>query len=960
MIRIFNWRPTLIGLLSIYLLAACGGEDPQDPDPQPQVACSQDHGTALKDGECVPIIKEGCADGRVLTPHGNCLDPDTYCGDNTVYDLATEECVGPEEITCGEGAIEVDGQCVVENPITCGEGTVLADGQCLLSEEVCGEGTEFEAPHCNLSDEACQDGAQWDVVNGECLHGGAPECGDQTVEVDDQCLPMVTYTDELAADADIDHSDGETIAPGPAGTFIFTGTMDDALEHTFDLQGSQGQWLKIEIYSRGLPAPGFELTGSSDWRRASVPGMASPASRTVYLPRSGNYELTVTSSMTDHPDGANMANEEWKYVGTAELVSTPTALQWNPMEGNLVGDLRESTINFIQVLTPDHDEVVLTSEFLGPDAEGPTLEVWSNPLTFDERKSLTEGRSFLVDTSVGETFLHIDAQAFYGPYAGFEISAQEPLTLLPGQFIEVEIFAEAGQLIAIEHINSGARAMDVTIFFQGSLVDDLGSVLASNQSSYSFTQHMRDWFYVPTTGTYTVRYENGGSNNIESFISQSHTTEGHIFDLPEPHEGPADFVAEFPGNISSGDWPLVVINTPSAAHIEWEQNSSSGFLYNRVYNEDREELKSTSNDSFSIVLPDAGTYYFYTRISSSAQDITIDVTGQSLETLSPGEMVEIEFTDVNTLDLLMGRISYDQGSAPDLRLINSNGQIAMEELEIPTKLRLLETFPGPGDFTLQVENNGDSPIVGFELEVRAHETYDAISPSNAFSVDYEMPPLAEGEKHFILLRPRGDTILSSTAVLDEGEEAALRVWDATRRELVRTEEGEGEVTIHTPALFEGTFVVEVEALTDIADDYDLSINGQDIILGGGTRVHTPPLYIEPVGPGNGLETSSIEVSGCDTVADISLSTVFDIDFSSIYIQIDLYAPGLSEPIRLNEAASGSPSLTTSYPDESEPVESLDPLIGTSGNGTWFLEIDNTASFTDRYLHEWTLELTCTE
>ncbi len=953
----------LLGLLAAGLaVVGCGEDEQEQPAEQPDLVECGDK-TRLEDGACVPDIdSEPCDEGKVLSIHGNCIDPELFCGNNTVYDNATGDCVDPSTISCGQGTIEVDGQCVVENPVSCGEGTVLADGECLLSEDVCGEGTEFEAPHCHPTADACEDGAQWDVVEGECIHGGSPDCGEQTVESNNQCLPLLSVADELAADADIDHSDGATIVPGTSDAFIFTGTMDDALAHTFSVDASQGQWVEIKIYSRGLPAPGFDLTGAGDWRRTSVPGMASPAIRTVLIPANATYELTVTSSLTDYPDGQDLANDEWQYVGTAQLVSAPTALEWNPMEGPLVGDLRQTKSNFVEVITPGHDQVVLTPAMLGADAEGATLELWSSPTSFDERIHLNSGQSFAIDTSVGSTYLHVDTAAFYGPYAGFAIDGDEPLILQPGQFYETEVFAEAGQLIYLEHINTEAAQVDARVFFQGAMIDEIEGVRAANQSSYWSTEQMREVSYAAQTGFYTVQFINGGTGNVGSFLSQARSKDIPTFHLPEGEFEEWEYT--YQGTYQAGDWQYVLIDSPGAAALDLSLSSSSGFVYPRVYAaDDRRELYNSTTRDFSLNIPGEGVYWMLARFDSTAGDITFEIAGETVEVIAPGDTYEETF-DVAAFDTLTGNITYSEGSAPTVRMTNPNGQLVFEETNVSSGFNLAELFPGPGEFTLQIENTGSQPLFGFKADIYHTPSFETLSSNEAFEETFERPaPLAEGDREALVMQAQSTFALQVAVAAAEEDDIGLTIWRVDGSSRLASTSGEEFVTISIPDLDAGIYIVEIEALTDFDKGYTLSLDGFDIVLVGDSS--TPNMEI----PNDGGVTSAIDaisLSGCTEIIDLEIDVYIDHWWRGD-LTVDIVHPD-GTSVRIHNQTGGSANdIIGTYPHPAGPGledgEGLLDFVTTSGNGTWQIIVtDVWSGGSDTYgdLVSWGVQLSCAE
>lgn len=213
------------------------------------------------------IADFGRPEGEVYTPAGQCLAPDIFCGSDTVHDPGADGCVSATEVSCGESTVEQSECCMVEDAKSCGAGTVLADGVCVLTSSVCGPGSQLNDDACTPSAAAYSTGTEFDVLLSECVDLNSVECGNDTVlGSNNTCVPLVTFADELASQADLDASDpGTTITHGDVGDqTIFTGTMSNQrnLFQVFKIDVDASKWVQIPLFSRGVPSFGFRLRQS--------------------------------------------------------------------------------------------------------------------------------------------------------------------------------------------------------------------------------------------------------------------------------------------------------------------------------------------------------------------------------------------------------------------------------------------------------------------------------------------------------------------------------------------------------------------------------------------------------------------------------------------------------------------------------------------------------------------------
>ncbi len=948
-----RWKVVYLAAMAALVLApACSGDDGEVPE---SFECGP--GTVLEGGQCV-VADHDCPDGEVATPLGRCEEPEVFCGQGTVYDTEEQDCVLPSEVVCGEGTEPDEGICRVKEPLHCGAGTLLANSECVLAESVCGPGTELRAPHCEIDEDAACDGrSEWDVQNGECVDLGAVECGGDTVEVDDACVPMATFADTLASEADIDYQDNLPIEVSEEEPFVFSGTLDGELSHTFELTADEGQWLQIELYPRGLPSPGLkmeEVIGS--WAHRVSPGLSNQPSITAFIPEQDTYQLTVSTFVnpSDHPQASGDAS--WQYVGTVEIVEAPDPLEWEDLDETMAGDFAGSP-PLVKVDVDGVDEILLTTTEIGADVRGARLEVWNDVDEYAEAIDLEPGEREQIDVSAqDEVHLYFTAVELVGPRTEFSVEAATTETLSPGEHYHHELSAEAGEVIFISHRSMQAESVAVTVWRDQQPKYQLDEVLAENRSSYSVTETMREFFYVPYDGDYVVEFENTTSSDIQGFVSTTTAEEIPTFEVPD--DGPAQFDTQLEAqDLEPGEWRFALIKTPSAGFFDITITAGSGNPRASVFDGDRNELidsfGSLGVNQMSLEAPQAGPYFVVSRPWSTftlvSGGLHFEIEGQAVDTLEPGGIYE-EVFDAQSFDVLVGNISNLSGGDIELRLKNPQGQMVFEKSSSEEVVDVAELFPGPGEFTLEVENVGDEPLLGFDVSLDVVTPRELMSADSGFSDNYSLDSLSAGDREVVVLQTHIDLQLDARFLFDAGEEAALRLWNIDESSLVDESVDEQRVDI-VETLAQGIYVLELEALTDIDDGTYFGLTGTEVVFVEGERIHEPPRDILA----GDIEDSALSVSGCSEILDASV--VMDMPSGlATQIHIDLDAPNVSDLIALRTGNSGS--LTTTYPEETEPADSFDALEGTSANGVWLLYIDNQSCCTNATLASWSVHLTC--
>ncbi len=950
-------------LLCVGLLlgaTACGGDDGVDPAPiTDEITCGS--GTVLAGGVCV-LAEIDCPDGQVPTPAGQCADPDVYCGTGSSYDVEAEACLSDTEISCGPGTVEVGSRCVVEDAMVCGPGTVLADGECRIASSVCGPGTDLDETQCVIDPSACSGRTEFDVILGECVDVGLVECGEDTVQVGNQCRPFSTVADELAAEADVEFFQGVSLDLGsqPGDRVVFTGTMmpGSSLFHVYSTQLSEGQWVEITLYSRGLPSPGFRVRRAvGTWERRALAGLTNVPHRTILAPGSGTYDLIVDTSVSGMPGGHGSTS--WEYVGVIETIEAPQPASWDLFDQTLEIDLRNTTENFFEVDLPDGEQVLFLPEALGADVDNPVVEYWTSPTTFGESFSLIEGSLVVLEhTGGGPGYLLFDTRATRGARADLMANAFETSTIASGTSVSYTVEATAGQMIFGGHRSDGATTLDGRILGVNgeTLFED--EVLALNRPNYGINDGDRAFVYAPETGTYTVVFENSTSNDVQGFFATITAQ-----DVPTLNVGTEETVEEewtfSTDGLQRGNWQYMLIDAATAARITGRASVGSGRPDVSVYDLEGERIENFANtgvsQEFSFNLWNEGVVILVVRpFNALGGGLDVEVTAEPLTMLQPGDMLEFEFT-AETFDVLVGHAGYFDGATPGLRLLNPDGVPVFDRPAIDDAVKILELLPANGEYSLQLYNDAEDPVLGAVLEGEIRPRTDSLTLEGDADVTVTQGALLEGERDVFVLRALNDLFLLVTALAGEEEGLAMTLERIDAEMPTISGAGTEEISIAAPSFQSGVYVLIVEAQTDV-ESYTLTFEGTEIFLVQGSREHDPPLFIEPTGDATGIETSEIVISGCPFVAEVKVTVDFSAGLKS-FMYWDLQGPD-GTTVRVNDRSAGAITNPIVFPDTMEPDESLDAFESRLGDGTWTLILDNQASFTDAFLDAWSLELVC--
>ena len=520
-------RSLFVVFASITLLA-CGGEDSSEGEEDQNqssevetVECGAD--TLEVDGQCVAAVE--CGEGETATNDGRCVYSD-YCGDGTRFNPGPGQCVADADLLCGDQTAEEDGECVAEVVITCGEGTIVSDETCLPTEEVCGDGTEVDNEQlCRPVDDVCGEGTTFDFSRRVCVPVSFLACGPGTMEQDENCISSRIFYEELAADFDVDLNDYsesvEVTLKGVGEHFVFIGTIEEPEidggellpnDDHLHFDADAGQWIRIGLYSLGLPTPGFLFFDDEEsFTRLSDLGGGVEVVRDVLIPRDETFHLTISSLAQLLGEVGPAGGDDWHYVGFVEVLEAPDA---RPLGDDEVweGDIRELVDNFylVEDLGPEVS-VALIFETLPESAES-QIQIWTDPVTLESTLELND------DTVVFEApqesfYLLLDRVHAFGSDTAYQGVAKVGTPIDDGGAITEDVELEAGEYIGLSQYNLEGVELSATISDSGTVLADTDELRVFDAS----TGQVGLYWYAASDQTVTLTWENTTGQDLDFF-----------------------------------------------------------------------------------------------------------------------------------------------------------------------------------------------------------------------------------------------------------------------------------------------------------------------------------------------------------------------------------------------------------------------------------------------------------
>lgn len=534
-----NWKLIVAGLAAASLIACGGGEDEQVESHE----CGEN--TVEEDGECVPEYPDECGEDEVRDEElGDCVRaPETYCAEGAQLDDTLGVCRADEDLECGDETVEDDEECVPEIQKECGGGTIAFQGECVPDDEVCGDGTEDDDGTCRPAPDVCGEGTTFDFAERHCIPESTLECGGGTTADEDfVCVGTTAFYEALAEDPDLDLTDGEAQPhlelAEPGESVVFVGNIDEPHsddgewvqdEDYVEFDAEAGQWLRVTVYSMGLPEPGFVFStqnGDVDYYRLTDLGAGIEVTREFAIPSDDTQQLTISNlpQMLDEVPPAG--GDDWGYVGRIETMETPEADEVELLDGFFDGDIRDLSDNFYHVTEADQAEAAAMFFGVSPDHSEAEFQVWSDEFTHEQTVSI-DGAPKALDTSDDAFYLLFDRTHAYGQAIDYEAHVEEGQSAEVGETITEEIALEAGEYVGVFQDNLDESALSASIY------DDDGATVASTSNLEVSTaeegQNSLYW-YADSDTDVTLEVENTSGADIDYLVMSTDEDEADAVD----------------------------------------------------------------------------------------------------------------------------------------------------------------------------------------------------------------------------------------------------------------------------------------------------------------------------------------------------------------------------------------------------------------------------------------------
>ncbi len=632
-------RFLLIGLLTAGLVA-CGDDD----DDAETIECGE--GTVVDEdsGECVDERPDECPEGEVKDAVlGECVDDGTgYCGEGAELNLEVGQCQADPVNFCGDGTTEEDdGVCVEEEPIECGENTVVASDECVPAEDVCADLLEQNEDYiCGASPDMCGSGTVFDVDEQKCVQEFTLECGAGTSAIDGVCLPTRVFYEDLAdeADYDLDDEGGSLTLPlGDAGEdYVLVGTIDESEDgeqtvHEVQMQGESGQWMRISLYSLGLPEPGFINNGPFGYYRVSQKGGGIELVRDHYLPHTGNYNLSISNMPQLKELLPPGGGDDWKYVAYIEMLDAPEAQEVDLDGGEMSGDIRHLRDNYFMASgTDDIDAVALFFDDNAPDAEG-RLQIWDDEGELDREFSIEDASVEPIEPPSDEFYILYDYRRARGTSFGYEVSSEVGELLDNGQSLTIDHSLEAGDYVGINQFNLDEVHLNASIRDSGGtvLTEETVGVSTSDEPPRSV------YWYASEAMDVELRLQNTSGDDIEYMTYE--VLEGTA-DSVTGVDG-SEITIDYEGTLEAGTRHYYEMEVTHDDLLSIEVGNTLGDAYIRLYDSDGDIAFEGPDVIFGLVEP--GDYVASIKAIDDLSNFTVTVQESEIseinESISPDQ-----------------------------------------------------------------------------------------------------------------------------------------------------------------------------------------------------------------------------------------------------------------------------------------------------------------------------------
>jgi hypothetical protein len=267
------------------------------------------------------------------------------------------------------------------------------------------------------------------------------------------------------------------------------------------------------------------LTREEVFVRYSTLGLNSGSSRSIVIPRDGDYTILVAPSsyLSNGFDGGPTGDNDWKYALRVEDIAPYTATDVDVTAGPITGDFLDLSDNYLRLTNFPGGPATLTVNAIGADVGQGIFTAYDSNGNIAVSGIMTDGEETQLVLPQGDVFILLDWGIVFGRDTGFDFSIAPvpndgdlgtitpgtPVTSAPADYAgdqerSYTFAVSAGDIIEITHTNTEGEPVEISV------TDATGREVFSS-SSFSVAEDASPgvgYVYVPQGGNFLVTITN--------------------------------------------------------------------------------------------------------------------------------------------------------------------------------------------------------------------------------------------------------------------------------------------------------------------------------------------------------------------------------------------------------------------------------------------------------------------
>lgn len=772
----------------------------------------------------------------------------------------------------------------------------------------------------------CGDGMPWEP---DCSVG---LCGEERETAEE----MARQPDvELDGDDELGRiGDGEDIA-------AIGEVTDRYAEVTF--QADAGQWYDIAVYSLGLPTPSFVVSRySGDYERWSPFHETGLAQRSIVPTRDGTHTIRIYSdNFKDLGSEARQSpsRSTWEFVLHIQHRDPPepqVIVPGEPYETDL-RDLRENL--FVVDVADDIVE-------LGVDGG---VSLGTSTFQYGEEfRDSSSHQSFMTIPVSGQqagspTFL-ADYVMLRSSSGESELEVRSRSGLRPGEAIEQTRQLDEQEALVVWNDTDRNERLDIEIERDGVVVDSYSGVTDDRLNGQRGIVHVAE-----NSGEYVVRMIN---NHDYIIVEPDYDIDTELVGDAGVFQGTGERMVHSGESLTYDE--LEIVRFELADHSVVDVRTDDDDPRVRIFEQSLIDGESSGTSALT-----AGTHHALVqgRVGEEFEDYEIYI-----------ELSEA----VEPIDEL---VQFDLQRGDLIEIYNPYTSLSYEHLDIGVEVSC------DGESVLQMDDLGDERFQQWVMPIGGDCQFHFIS--SPWTEELEELPEAELVPGIDLGNvDHQQTAETTLTARDSGfypftfeiDDPAWVVWrlddDASYSSGFEIDTAAlTDNVVITDRLFDtrvaqpfdaGVHTIVVEQRSDNGDlDGDQALLEVDPVP---DVITTEVPELEIPAHDDGPDTTDMEISGCGVADRIAVDLDIDAELS-FFLQTYLQSPLAEEVTLWNDDLSvwNRTQTPLTFPDGTEPEESMNPLSHAAADGTWTLELmQNNANPPprDAELTAWTMYLWC--